>query len=273
MTAPPRFRNLTQELLQDIPGTHRALVTATEPGIAAGLGRLDQDLGETAAGRWRVLVEEGESIPSGGALVEIVGTAAELAAAEDRVLGPLGYAGGVARRCAELRRACPDGLRIACGGWKKLPAPLKPLLREGLAAGGVTPRLVDGDFVYVDKNVVGLLGGPKAAVHSAVLLDHGPVAVQVASVAEALDAACAGAGIVMVDTGELRMLADVHHALTEAGLRGDLVLAFAGGVTSGMLGDVRSAGAEVVDLGRAILDAPLWDLHLQILDFKEEHPQ
>ena len=261
----PQIRHLTRELLQDVPGTYRALVTPTEAGLVAGLGLLDPRAGSLPAGQWHVLVAEGARRAAGEPIVEIVGTAAELAAAEDQVLGPLGYAGGIAGRCRDLVEGCPDGLRIACGGWKKLPGPLKPLLRAGLSVGGVTPRLVEGDFVYIDKNVVLLLGGIETAVRAAAALDHGPPAVQVTSVPEALHATQAGAGIVMVDTGDLSMLADTHAALRAARLRDHVVLAFAGGVTADDLTQVHQAGAEVVDLGRAILDAPLWDLHVEVI--------
>ncbi|SHN15542.1 hypothetical protein [Cryptosporangium aurantiacum] len=257
------YRALTQELLQDVPGRHRAVVSPTEPGVVAGLGHLDPGIGR---GEWRIMVADGATAKAGEPLIEIVGTAGELAAAEDHVLGALGYAGGVARRCRELRSSCPTGLRIACGGWKKLPAPLKPLLRAGLDAGGVTPRLIDGEFVYVDKNVVRLLGGVEAAAAGAAKLDHGPSAVQVTSAADAVRAARAGVGIVMVDTGDLATLTAAHRELDAAGLRGTVVLAFAGGVTSDDLVAVWRAGAEVVDLGRAILDAPLWDLHVEVAD-------
>lgn len=42
------------------------------------------------------------------------------------------------------------------------------------------------------------------------------------------------------------------------------MLAFGGGVTSARLADVASAGANVVDIGREILDAPLLDLRFDV---------
>jgi len=84
-------------------------------------------------------------------------------------------------------------------------------------------------------------------------------------VAEALVAAEGGAGVIMVDTGRLDDLADVHRALTETGLRNRIRLAFGGGVTLDQLADAHSAGAQAVDVGRAILDAPLLDLRMRVI--------
>jgi len=262
--APPVFRQLTQELLAGVTGRFGGLVSPTEPGVAAGLGLLD-DLGAAqCVGTWRILVAEGSTVSAGEPIVEINGTAGELAAAENVVLGPLGYAGGIAKRCRDIREVCPAGLGIACGGWKKLPAALKPALRAGLEAGGVTPRLVAGDFVYIDKNTVRMLGGVAAAIPAGIALNHGSVAVQVATPDEALTAVATGARIVMDDTGSVEVLHDIDDALSRNGLRDDVTLAFAGGVQPGDLAAIRAAGADVVDLGRAILDAPLWDLHLEV---------
>jgi nicotinate-nucleotide pyrophosphorylase (carboxylating) len=68
----------------------------------------------------------------------------------------------------------------------------------------------------------------------------------------------------MVDDASLRTLEAADRALREVGLRDGVTLAFAGGVTAAHLHAAHAAGAEVVDVGRAIIDAPLWDLHLEL---------
>ncbi len=237
---------------------------ATEPGRIAGLDLLNAAGAPEDAGEWSRLVGEGADVAAGDPIVEARGSAAQLAVAEDHVMGPIGWASGIATRCRRIVSMAPAGLRVVCGGWKKLPAALKPLLRAGLAAGGVAPRLLDGDFVYVDKNAVRLLGSGDAAVAAGGRVDHGPVAVQAKTVEAALAAARAGAGAVMVDAASLEVLADVHRALGRDGLRGHVVLAFGGGVRSSELSDVAAAGAEVVDIGREILDAPILDLRFDV---------
>jgi nicotinate-nucleotide pyrophosphorylase (carboxylating) len=60
-------------------------------------------------------------------------------------------------------------------------------------------------------------------------------------------------------------LRDVVAALTERNLRDKVRLAFAGGVRVEDLPAVHAAGADTVDMGRAILDAPILDLRLRVL--------
>lgn len=256
--------DIARQLFRNVTGRHRAVVETTEAGLVAGLGFIDPALAPASAGRWRLLVEEGASVAAGTVLVEVVGEAHELGIAEDYVLGPIGFASGIATRASQFRAAAPAGLSLACGGWKKLPAPLKPMLRAGLAAAGLLPRLVPGDFVYMSKNAVTLLGGVEPAIAAGLAVGHGPVAVQVKSVEEALAAYHADARIIMVDTGLIDDLAAVDHALRSRGLRGDVHLAFGGGVRIEDLPAIANAGANAADVGRAILDAPLLDLRMHV---------
>jgi len=266
MSAPaPAAVNIAKALFGELTGWRRAVVEATEAGVLAGSAFVDPALAPANAGGWCVKFHDGQLVAPGDVLVELQGAAAELGVAEDYVLGPIGYASGVATRAKAFREAAPSDMTVACGGWKKLPFALKPLLRSGLAAAGVLPRLVDGDFVYMSKNAVLLLGGVEPAIRAGLGAGHGPVAVQVKTVDEALIAVRAGAGVIMVDTGRLSDLADVNQSLRDAGVRDQVTLAFGGGVTLDDLAKAYAAGAEAVDVGRAILDAPLFDLRMRVI--------
>ena len=263
--AQPAAHDIAALLFRDVAGTHAAIVEATEPSILAGTAFLDPARAPSTAGLWTLLAKEGAAIEPGQPLIRVEGTAAELGVAEDYILGSLGFASGIAARARAIRDVAPPDLSIACGGWKKLPAALKPLLRAGLAVAGVLPRLVEGDFVYLGKNSVTLLGGVDKAIAAGISVGHGPVAIQVRNLAEALYAVGLGARIIMVDTGDLADLKDVVQALTERGLRQGVRLAFAGGVRVAELSAVHAAGADAVDMGRAILDAPLLDLRMRVV--------
>jgi len=184
------------------------------------------------------------------------------------VLGVLGVASGIATRAAAIVAAAPQALRVVCGAWKKLPASMKPALRAGLDAAGVGHRLLAEEFVYVDKNGVTLLGGPSGAVRAALAVGNGPVAVQLKRVDECDAAVAAGASVLMVDTGHLDDLVAVRERLTLLD-RLDDQLAFGGGVRLQDLAAIAAAGATIVDIGRAILDAPLLDLRLDVVPTEE----
>jgi nicotinate-nucleotide pyrophosphorylase (carboxylating) len=261
----PPVRRITHELLSDVAGRHRAIVAPTAPGIVAAMAHAVPDSINEPAGTWTHLHRDGDRVAAGEPLVEIEGSALEIMVASDHVMGGLGFAGGIATRALEVQAAAPPGLAIVCGGWKKLPAAMKPYLRSALDVAGVGHRLVAGPFVYVDKNAVRLAGGIEAATSAGRRLDHGPVALQVDSAAEAVRAVRAGTGIVMIDSGVLSDLSETDTALREKGLRDRVLLAFGGGVRGEDLKDIARAGGQIADVGRAVLNAPLWDLRLEVV--------
>jgi nicotinate-nucleotide pyrophosphorylase (carboxylating) len=265
LVAGPLVRRITHELLGDVAGCHRAIVLPTEPGIVAAMAHVVPDSISESAGRWTHLHRDGDRVAAGEPLIEIEGTALEIMIASDHVIGGLGFAGGIAARALEIQAAAPPGLAIVCGGWKKLPVAMKPYLRSALDVARVGHRLVEGPFVYIDKNAVRLAGGIEGAASAGRRLDHGPVSVQVESAAEVVRAVRAGAGIVMIDTGALSDLRETDAALRSRGLRDRVLVAFGGGVRCDDLADVAGAGAQIVDMGRAVLDAPLWDLRLEVI--------
>ena len=89
---------------------------------------------------------------------------------------------------------------------------------------------------------------------------------QAAVVEQALTAARSGADIIMVDTGDLAAFLQVQERLLKAGLRERLQLAFAQGIQLNDIAGLRGQGIDILDIGVAILDAPLLDMRLEVYE-------
>jgi nicotinate-nucleotide pyrophosphorylase (carboxylating) len=76
----------------------------------------------------------------------------------------------------------------------------------------------------------------------------------------------------MVDTGNVNDLLKVVDAANRQGFRQEVRIAFGGGVTSEMLEEVIRGGADIIDIGRAIIDAPILDFRLDVLNRPERRP-
>ena len=142
-------------------------------------------------------------------------------------------------------------------------------LREAIAVGGAGMRLVDEPFVYLDKNFVRMFAGISEVVGRAYSMNGRVVAVQIRGetgpiVEEAVLACRAGAGVLMVDTGSVKDLLEVVEATHRHGFRQRVKIAFGGGVTAERLEEVVAAGADIIDIGRAIIDAPIVDFRLDV---------
>lgn len=165
-----------------------------------------------------------------------------------------------------------------------MPFEIKPRIRSAIAAGGASVRICDEPMVYLDKNYVEMLGGIQASLRAAEQLEGRKKVVQIRGkyengdiVREAFSAVSAGADIVFVDTGRLSDIRKVCEALLPAlrswkeefGYR-DVKLAYAGGVRFEQLSELRSLGVDIVGVGRAIIDAPLLDMHMDVVKVESD---
>lgn len=242
-------------------------ISAKEAGVLAGMDRLEAKALELGLkGEW--MAPEGTALERGTCVCRAWGDAWQVARAEEELLGCIGKASGVATAAAEMVMYARGRVKIVCGAWKKVPPEVRQDLRRAIATGGAGIRITDEPFVYLDKNYVRMFGGIGPAVRKARELEGRAVVVQLrgerASLAEeAREAVQAGARILMVDTGNLEDLRLVREMALEDG-RDQVKVAFGGGVTIDNLERVIAAGADIVDVGRAIIDAPLLDFSLDV---------
>ena len=266
-----------QGIMADIPalllsGYSRSRVTAqlvaVEPGVAAGCGEMVAEARALGL-RVRSSVSTGMRLSAGQALAELYGPPLEVLKAEDRLLGMVGKFCGVAR-AASLAKDLAGRVRVVCGGWKKMPLELKHGLRRALEAGGIQTRIIDTPMVYLSKNHLRVLGSVRRAMEAALAIPGRDVVIQICGETgpihlEAREAAALGAKVVFVDTGRLDDLNAVAGNLRDMGLRGGVELAFAGGITLEDLPGLAKADLDAVDMGRALIDAPLLDLRYRVM--------
>lgn len=221
---------------------------------------------------------EGAALMAGDLVMELCGPPKAIAQAEDNLMGLMLKPSGIATAAARFVRAAGD-MRIVCGSWKKLPHEIKPLIRDAVTAGGAGVRICEEPMVYLDKNYVEMLGGIQSSLRAAEQLGDRKKVIQIRGkyengdiVREAFSAVSAGADIVFVDTGRLSDIRKVCEVLLPAlrswkeefGYR-DVKLAYAGGVSFEQLEELRGLGVDIVGVGRAIIDAPLLDMHSMML--------
>lgn len=244
------------------------VVSAREPGRFSGASRLVQ-LAEELGVRVEWAAREGVPLSAGLPVLRGRGTGEQVAAAEEVLLGVIGKPSGVATAAAEFVRR-GGGQRVVCGAWKKVAPETRTALRQAIATGGAAIRVSEEPFIYLDKNYVRMFGGVGPAVSRAKEFIPGRLVVvqlrgETKPVAdEAGEAAGAQAEVIMIDTGRMDDLRIAVDAAKRGGWRERTRIAFAGGVTLDRLAEAVAAGADVVDVGRAIIDAPMLDFRLDV---------
>lgn len=237
-------------------------------GVIAGTDRLAKELAGLGVAV-ELLCRDGDAVGAGSVVAKFTGGAKQLAQAEEIVVGLLAKPSGIASAARQAVELAGPGLRIVSGAWKKMPPEIKWSVREAVVAGGAAFRVTDNPFLYLDKNFVRMLDGIEATLHAVAAMADKEKCIQLkgesAAVAdEALTAAAAGAAILMVDTGRLDDVAAVNAALGAAGLRAKVKVAFASGIRLEDIPALRDKGIDILDIGVAIIDAPLLDMKFEV---------
>lgn len=261
----------TQSILFE-PLRHRSYVaeiSTSEHGLMAAYNRV-RDLAPQLGLYLEWLSEEGALLEPGTVLVRMRGPAEAIVRGEEHLLGLLGKPCGIATASFRFVWLGAGRVRIICGAWRRIAREFRTIVRDAIGVGGAGVRLDEEPYVYLDKNFVRMFGGIGPAVRHACTEDGRTVAVQLRGdsgevAAEAAHAFSSGARILVVDTGRTEDLKAVVERARRDGFRDDVRIAFSGGVTATTLDEVIASGADIVDIGRAIVDAPLLDLRFDVV--------
>lgn len=247
---------------------YTAYILAERAGVVAGTGHLEARLKELGV-KTNIRITDGEEVTVGEVVAELTGTPKSLAMAEEVAIGILSKPSGIAtaaRRAVEL--AGPE-LKIVSGAWKKMPPEIKWQVREAVTAGKASFRIANPPFLYLDKNFVRMLGGIEKTMLAVASIPDTLKVIQLKGeygdiAKEAVTAVYGGAGILMIDTGNLDDFEKVQDALIRAGLRPKVKLAFAQGIKVEDIPSLRGRGIEILDIGMSIIDAPLLDMKMDV---------
>jgi nicotinate-nucleotide pyrophosphorylase (carboxylating) len=245
-------------------------IIAEDGGVIAGM-QAARDKAESLELSILRAAEEGQTVRSGDLIIKISGNPKQIAIGEDELIGLVAKPSGIAtatRNCVD--RAGP-GIQIVCGAWKKMPAVLKQAIREAIVTGGGYYRISTEPFVYLDKNYVQMLGGIKNSLLAVAHFTGYKKIVQIKGrqkdiALEACEAAELNADIVFVDSGKPEDLRLISESLRRKGFRDKVKIAFGGNVKIEDIDRFRELPVDILEIGRQIVDAPLLDLKLEVVE-------
>jgi nicotinate-nucleotide pyrophosphorylase (carboxylating) len=264
------FWDITSELVPE--GCEcSAVILAKEPGVAACVEEVALFLRRMGF-EVRLRVRSGEEFRRGDALVEIRGDLRKLLQVERLVLNLLSHTCGIAtatRMAVEVARGVNPRVRVAATR-KTLPGLRYFEKRAVEAGGGDTHRFSLSDMVLIKDNHLKYFGSVRAAIEAARRRASFAVKieVEVSSPEEAVEAAKAGADIVMLDNFSVEQVRAAVDALAQAGLRERVVVEVSGGITLENLEEYARAGPDVVSMGWLTHSARAVDLSLEVLEVK-----
>ena len=259
--------DITSEALIDDSQRAKGRLYFREDGVAAGL--------EEVATIFRVLGCDVKALATDGSIVvkdttlmEIKGPAKALLAGERTALNVLGRMAGIAttvsRIASQVSEVSP-GTRVAATR-KTMPG-LGNLDKKAVElGGGDSHRFRLDDCVLIKDNHIALLPSITEAVKAArnAVSFTKKIEVEIESLEGAVEAAEAGADIVMFDNMPPEEIVRCLARLSELGLREGRIYEASGGITPENVGEYAASGVDVISMGSLTHSVRALDVKLEI---------
>jgi len=262
------YGDITTNALIDSKQSAEGRVLCKENAVVAGIEEALFLLGLVGC-RGTARARDGERVRAGTVIISALGPARALLSVERTLLNLLGHMSGVATATADLvsiaNRESRGRVRIACTR-KTLPG-LRYLEKRAVElGGGDTHRLRLDDAVLIKDNHLELAGSVNECVRKAkkTVSFTKKVEVEVTTPDQAVDAAKAGADIVLLDNMTPKEVGSSMNLLRNKGLRDQVLVEASGGIRKENLASYAKTGVDVISVGAITHSAPAIDMSLEI---------
>jgi nicotinate-nucleotide pyrophosphorylase (carboxylating) len=246
-------------------------VVAQATGVLSGLAAARAVA--RAAGLSSVsLLRDGAPVRAGSRVLTVTGRARAVLAAERTILNIVTHASGIATETARAVRAARP---LEVWATRKTLPGLRDLEKAAVVHGGGRPHRRDlSDAILVKNNHLALVPLADAVRRARAAAAPGErVEVEVRTPAQAVRAARAGAGALLLDNASPRRARAIVRALKRAGLRRGRWVELSGGITPANVGRFRRVGADAVSLGSLTHSARALPFHLVLRPARLSRPR
>ena len=259
--------DITSEALIDDGQMAKGRLYFREDGVAAGL--------DEVATIFRILgcdvnaiMRDGSSVSRDQTLMEINGPAKALLAGERTALNILGRMAGIATTVSKIAAQVSkvnQSTKVAATR-KTLPGFGELDKKAVVLGGGDTHRFRLDDCVLIKDNHLALLPSITEAVRAArsAVSFTKKIEVEIESLEGAVEAAEAGADIIMFDNMPPEEIERCLARLSELGLREGRVYEASGGITPENVGEYAASGVDVISMGSLTHSVRALDVKLEI---------
>jgi len=265
--------DITSEALIDDGQMAKGRLFFREDGVAAGL--------DEVAAIFRILgcevnaiMRDGSSVSRDQTLMEINGPAKALLGGERTALNILSRMGGIATTVSKIAAQVSkvnQSTKVAATR-KTLPGFGELDKKAVVLGGGDTHRFRLDDCVLIKDNHLALLPSITEAVRAArsAVSFTKKIEVEIESLEGAVEAAEAGADIIMFDNMPPEEIERCLARLSELGLREGRVYEASGGITPENVGEYAASGVDVISMGSLTHSVRALDVKLEIEMVKKE---
>lgn len=219
--------------------------------------------------RGNSMAKDGGRVKAGSRILSAKGPARALLGVERTMLNLLSHMSGIATSTADLvsiaTKASHGKSRVACTR-KTLPGLRYFEKRAVELGGGDSHRLRLDDAILIKDNHLAFSGTIEQSIAKAKAEASftKKIEVEVANPDEAVQAAIAGADIVLLDNMTPQEITRSMKILTDKGLRSNVILEASGGIRKENIASYASTGVDIVSVGMITNSAKAIDMNMKI---------
>jgi len=244
-----------------------AEIIAKESGVIAGIEEA-KILLEGLGVKVEAEVKDGQKISSGKTIMKLEGDAKTILAAERTVLNLISRMSGIATQTNKIIRKVRDaGYKTMIACTRKTAPGLEYFDKKAVwLGGGDTHRLHLDDMILIKDNHIVIIGDIKEAIKIArrKASFSKKIEVEVSSVNEAVEAAKAGADIVMLDNFTPKDIKKTIEKLQKKKLRKRVLIEASGKINEENILEFASSGVDIISLGSLTHSVKALDISLEI---------
>ena len=249
-----------------------AEIIAKESGVIAGIEEA-KILLEGLGVKVEAKVKDGQKISSGKTIMKLEGDAKTILAAERTVLNLISRMSGIATQTNKIiRKVRAAGYRTIIACTRKTAPGLEYFDKKAVWLGGGDPhRLHLDDMILIKDNHIAIIGNVKEAIKIArrKASFSKKIEVEVSSVNEAVEAAKAGADIIMLDNFTPKDIKKTIEKLQKKKLRKRVLIEASGKINEENILEFASAGVDIISLGSLTHSVKALDISLEITEAKK----
>ena len=262
------YGDITTNVLVGSESRVEGRVVCKENAVIAGIEEALVLL-ELAGCQGTIKAHDGDHVKSGTMILSARGPARALMGVERTLLNLLAHMSGVATATADLvsiaEKRSRGKIRIACTR-KTLPGLRYFEKRAVQLGGGDTHRLRLDDAVLIKDNHLALAGSITESIRKAkgTVSFTKKIEVEVTTPDQAVEAAKAGADIILLDNMTPKAVERTVDMLKTENLRDRVFLEASGGIRKENLASYVRTGVDVISVGAITHSAPAIDLSMEI---------
>ena len=259
--------DLTTEAVVPAEVRVEAHIVVNEPAVIAGLYETSI-LFEIVEAEFKAEVEDGAEVSAGTIIAEINGSGRAILSVERTALNILMRMSGIAtltRRLISIIRR--EGLNVRVAATRKTAPGLRYFDKRAVAiGGGDTHRFRLDDAILIKDNHIRIAGGVGEAIRRArsAISFSKKLEVEAKTVCEALEAARAGADIIMLDNMSVGDVEEAIRSLRDEGLRDRVLIEVSGGIDEDNILEYARLKPDVISLGFLTHSVRAVDMSLEV---------